>query len=163
MRDAYGDGGEMPLGGYVAILAAFGTAAAGVLAAAAISGKKLPRRLSGRDIALFGIATHKLTRIVTRDWITSPIRAPFTEFNESTGSGEVSETSRGSGLQRAIGDLLTCPFCTGPWIAGALYSTYLFNRSAARFVDAMFASVTVSDWLHNGYEAVRKVPKQLGE
>ena len=46
---------------------------------------------------LFGIATHKIGRIITKDWVTSPIRAPFTRYEESVGGGEVKEQSRAKG------------------------------------------------------------------
>ncbi|MFN2441524.1 MAG: DUF1360 domain-containing protein [Thermoanaerobaculia bacterium] len=156
--EAYGGGDEMPLDGYVWLLGAFGVAAASVVAAAA-SGRRFPKRVSPTDVVLIGVATHKLTRIVTRDWVTAPLRAPFTEFQKSLGSGEVQETSRGEGLQRAIGDLLTCPFCTGPWIAGALFSGLVFSPRVTRLVAATFASVALSDWLHHAYGIVRAARK----
>lgn len=159
--EAYGGGGEMPLDGYVWLLGAFGVAAASVVVAAAASGRGLPKRVSPMDVALIGVATHKLTRIVTRDWVTAPLRAPFTEFQKSLGSGEVQETSRGEGVQRAIGDLLTCPFCTGPWVAGALFSGLVFSPRVTRLVAATFASVAISDWLHHAYGIVRAARKDV--
>jgi hypothetical protein len=157
---AYGGGGEMPLEGYVWLLGAFGVAAVSVVAAAASSGRKLPERVGAGDIALIGVATHKLTRIVTRDWVTAPLRAPFTQYEKSLGSGEVQETSRGEGVQRAMGDLLTCPFCTGPWIAGALFSGLLFSPRLTRLIAATFTSVAISDWLHNAYGILHEGRKQ---
>src|SRR5206468_1065378 len=47
-----------------------------------------------RDVLLLGVATHKIGRIVTKDWVTSPVRAPFTEYQKSIGGGEVAERSR---------------------------------------------------------------------
>ena len=155
VRESYGGGEEMPIGGYLKLLAAWTIAAAGVAVVAKVSGRELPQRVEIFDILLIGVATHKLTRIVTKDWVTSPLRAPFTEYQQSKGSGEVAETSRGSGLQRAVGDLMTCEFCTGPWIAGALVSGLVFAPRATRLVSALFASVAVSDWLHQGYDLTR--------
>ena len=84
---------EMPLTGYAALLAAY----AGVFGTAismAASRRGLPERVGIADVLLFGVATHKIGRIVTKDWVTSPLRAPFTEYQESTGGGEVTERSR---------------------------------------------------------------------
>lgn len=159
LLEAYKGGEEMPLGGYAMLLGAYAAIAAGVLSTARATDRKLPDRISAADILLFGIATHKLTRIVTRDWVTSPLRAPFTRYKESLGAGEVAEESRGTGLQRAVGDLLTCPYCTGPWVAGALFASLLFSPALARLTAALFASVALSDWLHNLYEAVKKLPE----
>ena len=106
------------------------------------------------DIVMLGVATHKIGRIITKDWVTSPLRAPFVEYTESAGSGEVKERSRGHGLQRATGDLLTCPWCIAPWVAGTLYSLFLMNPRAARIVAAGFTSVAVSDFLQHAHMAV---------
>jgi Protein of unknown function (DUF1360) len=38
-------------------------------------------------------------------------------FDKKLRTGEVPESSRGSGLQKAVGDLVTCPWCVGPWVA----------------------------------------------
>jgi hypothetical protein len=161
--EAYGGGQEMPLDGYVWLLGAFAAAAASVVAAAAVSGRNLPERVSAGEIALIGVATHKLTRIVTRDWVTAPLRAPFTRYEKSLGSGEVLESSRGEGVQRAMGDLLTCPFCTGPWIAGALFSGLVFSPRLTRLIAATFTSVAISDWLHNAYGILDEGRKQASE
>src|SRR5690606_16199477 len=95
-----------PLAGYALLLAGWTGLFGGLLVAGDRRGI-LPERIATGDIVLTGIATHKLTRIVTRDWVTSPIRAPFVRYEASVGGGEVSEKARGRGLRRAVGDLLT--------------------------------------------------------
>lgn len=146
---------EMPLTGYAALLGAwvgiFGTAAG-----AAAARRGLPDRIGAGDIVLLGVATHKIGRIITRDWVTAPVRAPFTEFTESVGGGEVQERSRGEGLTRAVGDLLTCPWCIAPWVAGSLYTLFLANPRAARLAAAMFSSVAISDTLQHAWGALSK-------
>jgi hypothetical protein len=149
----YNGGGEMPLGGYAAILGAYFAIFGGLLV---FVRRKLPRTIQTSDVLLMGVATHKLARIVTKDWVTSPIRAPFTEYRDSVGMGEVREASRGSGLRKATGDLLTCPWCIGPWIAGGLYTTLVKAPRAARLVASVFTSVAVSDTLHLAYQALRR-------
>ena len=103
-----------------------------------------------------GVATHKLTRLITKDWVTAPLRAPFTEYKESAGGGEVIEKSRGEGLQRAIGDLVTCPWCSAPWVAATLGFGFVFAPRVTRFVSGIFAGVTVSDFLQHVYEAAKE-------
>lgn len=49
--------------------------------------------------------------------VTAPLRAPFTEFQEEGGPREVEESPRGSGIRRAIGELLACPFGMSQWVA----------------------------------------------
>jgi hypothetical protein len=123
----YKGGEEMPLTGYATLIGVYNAALAAALLAAKQSGRDLPDRASFSGLLLLGIATHKLGRIITKDWVTSPLRAPFTEYRKSEGGGEVSEKSRGEGLQRAVGDLLTCPWGIAPWVAGALAFGFVFN------------------------------------
>lgn len=64
------------------------------------------------------------------------------------GKSEVKERSRGTGAQRAVGDLLTCPYCMNPWVATALAYGFLASPRAARTISAVFATVAVADLLH---------------
>jgi hypothetical protein len=52
------------------------------LLAARLAGRSIPERVDARDIALLGMATHKLSLVGSQDAITSPLRAPFTELRE---------------------------------------------------------------------------------
>lgn len=82
---------------------------------------KSPR---GFDLALIAVASYKLSRVVTMSFIGAPIRAPFTERGESLKGGEIQDESRGTGLQKAVGNLLTCPFCFNVWSTTALSFGY---------------------------------------
>lgn len=147
-------GTDWPLGGYAALLASY--AALFGIPLLRARGRRLPSELSIRDLLLLGVATHKLTRIATRDWVTAPLRAPFTQFKENAGAGEVAEKSRGQGLQRALGDLLTCRWCFAPWVAGALMSGLALRPRATRVVMETFSAVALSDFLQFAYDAVRE-------
>jgi hypothetical protein len=70
--------------------------------------RRIPERVGYADVVSLGIATHKVSRLIVKDWVTSPIRAPFTTY-EGPGqmSGEVTESPRGKGWRLAIGELLT--------------------------------------------------------
>jgi uncharacterized protein DUF1360 len=152
----YKGGEEMPLAGYATLLCVYNAALAAALLAAKQSGRDLPERTSYSDVLLLSIATHKLGRIITKDFITSPLRAPFTEYKDSGGGGEVNEKSRGKGLQRAVGDLLTCPWCIAPWVAGALAFGFVFKPRTTRFICQVFSAVAVSDFLQHTYNAVQE-------
>jgi hypothetical protein len=146
----------MPLGGYAALVGAWGT---GVTAFLAAFHDRLPERMRWSDFALLSIATHKLARIITKDWVTSPLRAPFVRYEKSLGGGEVAEKARGSGLRRAIGDLLTCNWCIAPWIAAALAGGFVLQPRVARFVATMFSAVAISDALQHVYNAEKKLSR----
>jgi hypothetical protein len=117
---------------------------------------KLPKRIGARDIVLLGVATHRLTRILTRERVTAAIRFPFTKYEGTAGAGEVREHARGHGLQRAVGSLLTCQFCAGPWTAAALTTALVARPRETRAVASMLTIVTISDFLHQAYASARR-------
>lgn len=141
-----------PLPEYGALLAAFATIFA-VGAAAASRQGRLPERVGAGDILLGGIATHKLSRLVARDRVTSPVRAPFTRREGKTGSAEVDEAPRGRGLRYAVGELLLCPFCLAQWIAAAYALGLMFAPRVTRLLAATMAVVGLSDFLQIAYKA----------
>lgn len=102
----YKGGEDMPLGAFSALMGAYGLAMGGFFLAAKLTKREMPKVGIG-DIVLMGVATHKVSRLITKDWVTSPIRAPFTEYQGEAGAGEVIESPRGQGMQRATGALFT--------------------------------------------------------
>jgi len=142
---------EIPTHDYAALVAAFnGLLAAGLLARKC-SREPLPKRIEPKDLALFALATQKLSRVITKDKVTSAFRAPFTEVEGKGGPGEVEERAKGRGLRRAIGELLTCPFCLGTWIASGFIYGYIFAPRATRSVASIFAVSGLADFLQQLY------------
>ncbi|MFF4019682.1 DUF1360 domain-containing protein [Streptomyces sp. NPDC001843] len=143
----YDDEVEDPLGGY-ALLA--GTFAAGATLFAAVArrrGVRLPPTVPPWDVALMGAAAYKGSRLLTRDRITGFVRAPFTRRESEDQAGEVTDAPRGSGVRRAVGELVSCPFCTSAWLVGALVCAYASAPRATRLVCGGFGALTVADWL----------------
>jgi uncharacterized protein DUF1360 len=141
---------EQLLAEYAALLG-FYIASVAVLTGAALEHDRLPKRFGLLDLALLGIATHKLIRIVAKDRITSILRAPFVNYIGSAGAGEVEEEPRGRGIQRGIGHLVSCPFCMAPWCATALAFGLIFAPRVTRFFAGILASVAASDFLQRAY------------
>src|SRR3954449_2525791 len=113
--DYAADDDHRPLAGYAVLTGAFGAALTGALVAAH-RGAGLPERIDAQDLVLAGIATHKVSRLITKDKVTSVLRAPFTRFEAKPGQGEVEEAARGTGLRYATGELLVCPYCVAQWV-----------------------------------------------
>jgi hypothetical protein len=147
---------ELPLFEYAALAILYGAAVTALLVGARKQESALPERVAPEDIVLLGAATHKATRLLAKDRITSPLRAAFTEYQGSAAGGEVSETSRGHGLRRAVGDLISCPFCLGPWVAAGLTCAFVFSPRVTRVVAAGLTVIGISDFLHQAYEAAKK-------
>jgi hypothetical protein len=136
-----------PLGGYIALMAAFNALAGAGLVAAGRAGR-LPDSIGAGDVALGAIATFKASRLIAKDRVTSGLRAPFTRFQEDSGHGEVEEAARGTGLRLAVGELLVCPNCLGQWVAAAFTAGFVGAPRATRAVAAMFA-------IHAGADALQ--------
>jgi len=155
--EGYADPAERPpLLSYLAMTGIFnGLLAAGLLAAKR-SGRQLPERVGGGDLALIGVASHKLSRLLSKDKVTSPLRAPFTELEGKGGPGELEESSRGRGARKAIGELLVCPYCLGLWVVAAFSLGLLFAPRLTRFLAAVFSALTISDFLQIAYKAAEE-------
>lgn len=138
-----------------AFMLAFFLASIAALTGIVIEKDRLPKRPSLFDLALLGAATHKLSRIVAKDRITGILRAPFVNYIRSAGHGEVEEEPRGRGIQRGIGQLISCPYCMAPWCATALGFGFIFAPRVARFFAGVLAAVAASDFLHRAYSATQ--------
>ena len=154
--EEYKQGEDVPLFSYGVLAGAFNLAFAGFLLVARLTGRSIPERIAVRDIALLGMATHKLSLVGSQDAITSPLRAPFTELKEKESPKKVDEKPRGEGLRRSVGELLTCKFCLSVWVASLLTYGLVLVPRVTRLVTAVFAVVTVSDHLHQIYKALMK-------
>jgi hypothetical protein len=155
--DSYDAGGELPLGGYACLVGLYGVSLAGAAARVDRSEGPAGDGLRGRDLLVLGAATYQLSRIVTKDKVLAPFRSPFTTFVETAGAGEVKETSRGDGLQKAVGDLLTCPYCLAPWVASALSLGVVVRPRLTRWFAGLFTIVAFADVCQQGYAALKKL------
>jgi Protein of unknown function (DUF1360) len=144
-----------PFRTYAGMATVFNAGFAGALLAARRS-RRLPERISAEDVLLIGTASHKLSRLVAKDKITTFVRAPFTEYQGRGGPAEVEERARGEGVRRAIGELLICPYCLGLWASGAFHVGLLFAPRVTRVAASTLTALTVSDFLQIAYKAAEE-------
>lgn len=149
-----------PLLSYAAFAAIFNVLLAGALLAHRRAGRELPERIGAPDVILIGTASHKLSRLISKDKVTSPFRAPFTELQGKGGPAELEEASRGTGVRKAIGELLVCPYCLGLWVVAGFSVGLLFAPRLTRFVASVFSALTISDFFQIAYKAAEE--KGLG-
>lgn len=116
-----------------------------------------PEDMRVKDVVMLGVATQKVSRILTQERVTSSLRAPFTELEGPAGAGEVSEHARGHGLRRAVGDLVVCPWCANPWVASWFMFGYVFWPRQSRYVATIFNVVAVADFLNHGYAKAKEL------
>ena len=140
-----------PLGGYAVLITTFVLTSGSFALWLRRSGRPIPDAVSASDLALVAVATHKASRLVTRDRVTSVVRAPFTRYQDDATAAEVNETARGSGLRRAIGEALVCPYCMDLWIGGALTAGLLVVPRLVRWVAFALTVLTLADFLQIAY------------
>jgi hypothetical protein len=145
-----------PLAGYAALSTIYTAAAAGSLFAAWRRRGELPSGYGVWDLVTVGAASHKLSRLLSMDKVTSFVRAPFVRYEEPAGHGELSEEPRGRGLRLATGELLNCPYCLGLWSASALGIGLVGAPRLTRLIAFTLTAETVSDFLQLAYKGAEE-------
>jgi hypothetical protein len=149
-----------PLGTFAVFMGLFNGLFAGGLLLVRRRGRELPERPALADLALVGVASHKLSRLIAKDKVTSPLRAPFTELQGGAGPAELEERARGTGPRRALGEMLICPYCLDLWVVSAFSFGLQLAPRTTRFLAFVLSAVTVSDLLQIAYKAAED--KALG-
>jgi len=152
--EGYG-GDKQRLSSYATLVGVFNLIFAGFLLVVKGTGRSIPERVDTKDIALLGMATHKLSMIGANDAVTSPLRAPFTEFQEKESPKNVEELPRGEGLRKSVGELILCQFCLGMWVAAFLTYGLVLVPRVTRLATTILTILTISDYLHQTYKALR--------
>lgn len=158
LRQAYAPHEHRPLDGYVVTMGTYAGLTAALVAAVKILDRPVPERPATSDVVLVSIATHKLSRLLTKETVTSPLRAPFTRYERPTGSSEVAEQVRsdGSSIKHSVGELLSCPFCMAVWVATGLTGGLVLAPRLTRLVATALTAVAASDFLQMGYTIAKE-------
>ena len=88
-RDANAHGEHRPEGSFAGFMGVYGATVAGLGVWVRHSRRDLPDRYSAADFPLVSVATHKLSRLLAKDPVTSPLRMPFTRFEGTSGEAEL--------------------------------------------------------------------------
>ena len=149
-------GGASPFSAYRLLSAVFGTGLMSVAFSGAAA-RTFTRAVGLPDFALTAAATHKLAQIISTERVTMALRAPFTRQRDEGRGGERKEIPKEHGLHRAIGELLTCPYCLAPWVSAGLLTGYVFAPIPTRMITTVFAVSAVADWLTNAQKQRKEV------
>jgi hypothetical protein len=141
--------GRPPYDSYAVIAGTFfgGLAAASALARAL--GRE-PRQLSALDLITLAGATFKASRTISHDKVTSFLREPFVEGQAYDGH----EEPAGEGMQRAIGELVTCTRCVGMWVAAGLAAGQVVAPRFGRLITWSLAAAAANDFLQTAFVAL---------
>jgi hypothetical protein len=102
--------------------------------------------ISGRELIPISAATFALSKVIAREKIGSWMREPFVD--QSGGD----RRPRGSGLQRAVGELVTCTRCVGAWSALGIVGLRLAAPDSGRIVTNVLAASAANDWLQASFK-----------
>lgn len=159
--DAYRGDNPRPLGGYAAVLLVYGGLVAAVTVAAAATGRRLPQGWAAADLLMVTLGTHKLSRTLAKDAVTSPLRAPFARYTGTGGPAEVMEETRhSSGLRHSLGELLTCPFCLDMWVVTAFSAGLILAPRLTRMVAGTFTALAGADFLQLAYAKAQQMAQR---
>ena len=120
------------------------------------------RERAGRDpvrapeLLPLGAATFAVSKVVARERIGTWVREPFVEDPIHGGQ------PRGSRLQRALGELVTCTRCVGAWSALGVVGLRVASPRAGRVVAAVLATSAVNDFLQAGFAWLRASANAAG-
>ena len=149
---AYSGETYRPLSGYLVVLIVYGALVALTAVLAAATGRRLPAQWRVLDLVTVTLGTHKLSRTLTKEAVTSPIRAPFTRYAGTGGPAELMEEVRDdSQLRHSLGELLTCPFCLDVWVATIFVIGLIFVPRFTRLVAGSFTALAGADFLQLAY------------
>ncbi len=155
-KERYAGDEDRPLGGYLAAMGAYAATVATLVSVTRLTRRDIPNGRTVRDLVLSAVATQKLSRLITKDPVTSPLRAPFTVYRGQVGPAELAEDVRGQGAQKAIGELITCPFCLDLWVATGLTAGFVYLPRATRLAVDTLAVLAGADLLQFGYALLQE-------
>lgn len=158
---SYAGGQDRPLAGYATALATYTLAGGTLFALAARRSRRTGAdRVDTKDLVLLTVATHRIARTLTKDAVTSPLRAPFVRYRGPGSPSEVNEELTPATTQdehaHAVGELLTCPFCLGQWVATVLVGGHVLAPRWTRLVTTTFTAVAGADVLQFLYDALAR-------
>ncbi|WP_103338989.1 DUF1360 domain-containing protein [Amycolatopsis sp. CA-126428] len=158
IQRSYAGGEDRPLAGYAVAMGAYSGLVGGLALLGRAVGARLPQRFGVGDTVLLGAATFKASRLLAKDAVTSPLRAPFTRYEEPAGDDELNESVPAKGhVEHAVGELVSCPFCLNVWVGTGLAAGLVIAPRATRLAATVLTAVGLADALHLLYDAGKKL------
>ncbi len=102
---------------------------------------------SSFEFIMYSLAVFRITRLIVFDQITEWMRRPFmieyVEKNEE-GEEEMYVAPKEGGFSGWLGSLLSCYWCTGIWVATALFILHLIDSQISLILMTVFAAAGVA-------------------
>jgi hypothetical protein len=101
--------------------------------------------ITGKELIPLAAATFAVSKAVARERIGSWVREPFVEEGEA-------QKPKGSRIQRAVGELVTCTRCVGTWSALGVVGLRVLHPEAGRTMSVILASSAANDWMQAAFK-----------
>lgn len=134
-------------GDYAALEAVFLGGLLGVIALAQRRERDGLPAVAPGELPVLALATFALADVLAKEKVSTWLREPFVREDADHKPVE----AEGSGLRRAIGELLTCTRCVGTWSALALVGVPTGSPAAGRATANVLALAGVNDVLQSGF------------
>jgi len=132
---------------YAILATVFLTGLASVIALARRRHAEGAAAIPPRDLPALALATFALADTVVKEKVSTWVRQPFVEEDSEHHPG----SPKGRGMQRAVGELLTCTRCAGTWGALVLVGLRTASPVAGRATTNVLALAGANDLLQSGF------------
>ncbi|MDQ6807099.1 MAG: DUF1360 domain-containing protein [Actinomycetota bacterium] len=99
------------------------------------------------ELPVLAMATFTLADVIAKERVSTWLREPFVH----EGGDHKPMEPEGSGLQRAVGELLTCTRCVGTWSALGIVGLRTASPPVGRAASTVLALAGVNDLLQSGF------------
>ena len=101
------------------------------------------------------LSAFRAGHLIAYDKVAEPLRKPFTETqHDPSGAGDT-VVPKGSGTQKALGELVACPICVGTWVGAFLTYGLMFIPGPTRVLLAILSATGVAELLHGLGETLK--------
>ena len=134
-------------GDYAALEAVYLSGLVGVVALARRRERQGAPGIPRGELAVLAMATFTLADVVAKEKVSTWIREPFVR----EGADHKPISAEGTGLRRAVGELMTCTRCVGTWSALALVGLRTASPVAGRTTATVLALAGTNDLMQSGF------------
>ena len=107
-----------------------------------------------RDVVLIALATFRAGRVTAFARVTEPFRDPVTATVPDAYDAGENVVAEGTGVHKAIGELISCPICVGTWVASGLVYGLRIAPGPTRLVAAILGVSGLAEILNAATEAL---------
>src|SRR4051794_9427447 len=149
----FGMDGETRPVDYAAINAVWVSLAAALVASTRKRGSEDP--ITNQELIPLAAATFPVSKAGARERIGIWVPEPFVDQAEG-------QRPKGDRIQRAVGELVTCTRCAGPWSALGVVGLRVLPPQAGMTVGMVLVSLAANAWVQAGFKLLTEQTTRVG-